>query len=148
MQVKMTKETLFKSWVFTNLIGSVSIIIKIFLANLILDQIDMDVRRLTQVAIGIFLFFLFGLVLTLPHFLYSYILLRKNHETHKLWGKIWKTMLVPYLLLITVVVAVNLISYGNPIYELPNLFLLGILILHFVVGIFVWRYYLQKVNSQ
>lgn len=143
----MTKESLFKSWVLTNLIGSISIIIIIFLANLILDQIDIDSRRMTQVAIGIFIFFLIGIVITLPHYIYSQVLIRKNNEPQALWKKIRISMLIPYLLLVFTVVGVNLFLYGNPIYELPNVMLVGILIIHFVVGILVWRYFNQKIKS-
>lgn len=139
----MTRESLFKCWVLTNMIGSTSIILTTFFVNLIFDQIDLDLRRLTQVAFGIFLFFVLGIVLTLPHFLYAHFLIRKNYVTNKLWGKIWKTMLVPYLVLIIIVVGVNFIVYGNPIHELPNLFLLGMLLIHYFAGIIVWRYYLQ-----
>ncbi len=142
----MTKESLFKSWFLTNLISSVFIILIIFLANLILDQIDVDSRRLGQVVFGVFIFFLFGMVFTLPHFIYSRSIIQKNYKTQKRWKKIWMTMLVPHVLLITVVVAVNSILYGNPIYEIPNLLLLGILIIHFAVGILVWRYFQQKPN--
>lgn len=143
----MTKESLFKSWVLTNLIGSISIILIIFLSNLILDQIEMDLRRLTQVAIGIFIFFFFGIVLTLPHYIYSQILLRKNNESQLQRRKIRISMLFPYLALIIAVVGVNLFMYGNPIYELPNLMLLGILIIHFVIGLLVWRYFNEKIKS-
>lgn len=140
----MTKEQLYKSWFLTNLIGSIFIILIIFFANLILDQIDVDSRRLSQVVFGVFIFFLFGTLFTFPHFIYSHRIIRGKYEPKKLWRKIWITMLVPYVLLITVVVAMNSILYGNPIFETPNLLFLGILMIHFVVGFFVWRYFQKK----
>jgi len=142
----MTKQSIFKSWIITNLIGSISIILIIFITNLILKLIDFDFRRLLQVGIGIVLFFIFGIIVTLPHYIYSQVVIDKDYKTQILWGEIWKSMLLPYLILIVLVVAINLFFYGNPIYELPNLLLLGILILHFVVGFFVWRYYKKKIK--
>lgn len=140
----MIKVALFKSWILTNVFGSISIVLIVFLANLFFDQIDFDSRRVTQMLLGIFIFFLFGVILTLPHFLYANSLIRKKFEPQKLWNVIRITMGLLYALILLIVVSCNTIIYGNPIYELPNFLFLGILGLHFIVGFFVWRYFLRS----
>jgi|GEM_PF-5929839 len=144
----MTKQSTYNKWLLTNLFGSVYIVLIIFVLNLLLDQIEFDLRRLTQVAIGILIFFVFGIVLTLPHLIYIQFIIRKKHEPRVLWAKVWKSMAIPYLVLITLVVLVNGIVYGNPVYELPNLILLGILIVHFCLGIFVWKTKQNKSKTE
>ena len=144
----MTKQSTYNKWLLTNLLGSVSIVLIIFVLNLLLDQIEFDLRRLTQVAIGIFIFFVFGIVLTLPHLLYMQVIIRKEYEPKVLWGKIWKSMTIPYGILITAVVFVNWFVYGNPVYEVPNLILSGILMVHFYLGILVWKTKQNKLKPE
>ncbi len=144
----MTKQTTYIKWLLTNLSGSASIVLILFVLNLLLDQIEFDLRRLTQVAIGIFIFFVFGIVLTLPHLLYVQVIIRKEYEPTVLWRKIWKSMAIPYGILITAVAVVNWFVYGNPVYELPNLMLLGILIVHFCFGILVWKTTQNKLKPE
>lgn len=135
----MTKQSTYNKWLLTNLLVSISIVLIIFVLNLLLDQIEFDLRRLTQVAIGIFIFFVLGVVITLPHLLYVHVIIRKEYEPKVLWEKVWKSMCISYGVLITVVALTNNLVYGNPFYELPNLMLLGILIVHFCLGIIIWK---------
>jgi hypothetical protein len=141
----MTKQSTYYKWLLTNLLGGITIILIIFVLNLILVQIEFDLRRLAQVAIGIFIFFVFGIVVTFPHLIYVQVIIRKEYEQNVLWEKVWKSMAILYGMLITVVVLINSLVYGNPVYELPNLMLLGILIVHFCLGILIWK---TKQNTQ
>ncbi len=144
----MTKQATYNKWLLTNLIGSITIVLIIFTLNIILDQIKFDLRRLTQVAIAIFIFFVFGIVLTLPHLIYVQFIIRKEFEPKVLWPKVWKSMAIPYVVLITVVVLINGFVYGNPVFELPNLMLFGILIVHFCLGILVWKTKQNKLKPE
>ena len=144
----MNKEVFIsKSWVLTNLFSSIVIISILFLTNLFLEQIELDSRRFIQAGLGIVIFFLLGMVFSLPHYLYSCYLLRKNHDPQHFWRKIRVSMLLPYLILYITVVSINVFIYGNPLYELPNIFFLGILILHFTVGFFIWRYFTRIIYT-
>jgi cytochrome c biogenesis protein CcdA len=144
----MTQVSLFKSWIITNLFGSVFIVLIVLFVNLILGQIILDSRRIIQVIIGIILFFFGGILFTLPHFLYSQVIIRKNNDLKTCWRKIKLTLLLPYMLLIIITVAINRVVYGNPIDELPNLLFAGTLLTHYAIGIIVWRQILKKNSTQ
>lgn len=144
----MTKQSTYNTWLLTNLLGSISIVLIIFILNLLFNQIAFDTRRIIQVALGIIIFFIFGIVLTLPHLLFVQLLIRKEYKLKVLWNKIWKSMILPYGILIFIVVLVNWKIYKNPVYELPNIILFGILILHFSIGIYLWRRNLINLNNR
>ena len=59
MKAEMKKQIIYNNWLLTNLFGSVTIVLIIFVLNLLLDQIEFNSRRLIQVAFGIFFFFCF-----------------------------------------------------------------------------------------
>ena len=57
-------------------------------------------------------------------------------------------MALTYIILLTIIIIINSCVYANPIYELPNLILLGILITHFSFGILVWKKTFPKLKTE
>jgi hypothetical protein len=129
----ISRGTLLKSWIFTNIFGAIAIMI----IGAIVDPLP-----LIEVMIRVFIIlFIFGLIGTLPHLIYANYI-RKKLEFNKFWSKNILSMTIPYAIILGLIILLNNEGFST------LLTALSMITIHFVLGFLVWRYFIFKVNAQ
>jgi hypothetical protein len=128
---------LLKSWIYTNLIGSITAIIILMIASYPTESTSLTI----DIFISIFLmFFIYGIIMTLPHLIYSNYI-RKKYEQREYWKKTKISMSIPYLIILFLIIVFNpdsIVIFST----------FGIFLIHYIIGYIVWRHLILKVKSQ
>ena len=125
--------TLLKSWIYTNIFGSIAIIIIISIVDASLPP------NLGQFIIIFLVLFVCGLLGNLAHFLYVNNI-RKKFELNKFWKKTKLILPIPYLFilfLVGVIVQESGIFFST----------FGVFFIHYLIGFITWKYFILRNNA-